>query len=328
MDFIDIAIIVFYFAVVIGIGFYLQKRASKNLEAYFLGGRGIHWLALSLSGSSSMFDITGTMWIVAMFFILGMRSMWIHWMWGIMMVAFFMSYMGKWVRRSNVLTGAEWMITRFGNDTGGKIARLSYSIMAITTLASFIGYAFQGIGKFASVYIPLESSTCALIIICSTTLYVLLGGLYSVVFTNVIQTIILVISSIIICIVSYNKLSPEIISRSIPTDWTSLVPVWRLEHLAGTVNAQYELFGALVIIWVLKGLLLNAGGPAQMYDFQTFLATRDTRDASKVGAVDQSKIHFNSRYSYCRSFIWFSGKIHNTYMELAYDGSWSRSIDS
>ena len=32
-------------------------------------------------------------------------------------------------------------------------------------------------------------------------------------------------------------------------------------------------------------LLLNAGGPAQMYDFQRFLAARDPRDAAKVGAT-------------------------------------------
>jgi SSS family solute:Na+ symporter len=31
--------------------------------------------------------------------------------------------------------------------------------------------------------------------------------------------------------------------------------------------------------------LLNAGGPAQMYDFQRFLAARDARDAAKVGAA-------------------------------------------
>jgi Na+/proline symporter len=40
----------------------------------------------------------------------------------------------------------------------------------------------------------------------------------------------------------------------------------------------------MVIIWVLKGLLMNAGGPAQMYDFQRFLAARDDRDAAKLGA--------------------------------------------
>ena len=46
MSYIDIFIIALYFAIVIGVGFLLQKRVSKNLEAYFLGGRGIHWLAL------------------------------------------------------------------------------------------------------------------------------------------------------------------------------------------------------------------------------------------------------------------------------------------
>ena len=48
---------------------------------------------------------------------------------------------------------------------------------------------------------------------------------------------------------------------------------------------MYELFGALVIVWVIKGLLLNLGGPGQMTDFQAFLATRDPRDAAKLGAA-------------------------------------------
>jgi Na+/proline symporter len=55
--------------------------------------------------------------------------------------------------------------------------------------------------------------------------------------------------------------------------------------LAGTANAQFEFFGALVIVWVLKGLLMNVGGPAQMYDFQRFLAARNERDAAKLGAA-------------------------------------------
>ena len=118
MSLLDIGIIVAYFAVVIGLGFWYQKRASENLESYFLSGRSMHWWALAMSGSVSTFDITGTMWIVSLLFLLGMKSMWIHWMWGVMMGAFFMAYMGKWVRRSNVLTAAEWMVTRFGSDTG------------------------------------------------------------------------------------------------------------------------------------------------------------------------------------------------------------------
>jgi len=303
MSSIDYGIILIYFAVVIGLGFWYQKRASQNLGAYFLGGKNIHWLALAMSGSVSNFDITGTMWIISILYVLGMKSMWHHWMWGFLMGAFFLSYMGKWVRRSNVMTAAEWMKTRFGSDSGGKLARTAYALMAVITLASFVGYAYQGIGKFASVYIPLESlaehtsmpwlqnlltehepDLLAVLIIGITTLYVVLGGLYSVVVTDVIQTIILTLGSLVIAFIAWSKLTPELLSR-LPESWTSLGVPWRIEAFAGTENAEFEFFGALAIVWVLKGLLLNAGGPAQMYDFQRFLAARDSRDAAKVGAA-------------------------------------------
>ncbi|MHC4740164.1 MAG: sodium:solute symporter family transporter, partial [Planctomycetota bacterium] len=169
--------------------------------------------------------------------------------------------------------------------------------------ASFIGYAYQGIGKFASVYIPLESlaqytsapflqklftiyepDCLAAAIIAVTTLYVILGGLYSVVVTDVIQTLILTLSSIFIAYLAWSRLSPDLLAQ-LPPDWTSLNVPWQIEKFTATENAHFRFFGALVIVWVLKGLLMNAGGPAQMYDFQRFLAAKNPRDAAKVGAA-------------------------------------------
>ncbi|HEV56667.1 MAG TPA: hypothetical protein ENN87_04110 [Phycisphaerales bacterium] len=300
---VDYLIVVVYFTVVIALGFWYQRRASRNLDAYFLGGKSIHWLALAMSGSVSNFDITGTMWIVSILFVLGFKSMWHHWMWGFLMGAFFLSYMGKWVRRSNVMTAAEWMVTRFGHGPAGGFARTTYALMAVITLTSFIGYAFQGIGKFASVYIPLErlaeatdigwlqmlctqyeGHVLAVAIMAATTFYVLLGGLYSVVVTDVVQTVILTAGGLIIAYLAWDRMTPEAMA-SLPPDWTSLAVPWRIPEFAGTEHAGFEFFGAMVIVWVLKGLLLNAGGPAQMYDFQRFLAARSARDAAKVGAA-------------------------------------------
>ncbi len=302
MTTIDTGIVFLYFAVVIGLGFWYKRRASQNLDSYFLGGKRLHWLLLSMSGSVSNFDITGTMWIVSILFVLGMKSMWHHWMWGFLMGAFFLAYMGKWVRRSGVMTAAEWMKTRFGEGMAGRFARTAYALMAVFTLASFIGYAFQGIGKFASVYIPLETlanripipwiqslltdhkaAFLAVAIISVTTLYVVLGGLFSVVVTDVIQTVVLTLSSLIIAGIAWSKLTADALSR-IPEGFASLGVPWRLPEFSGTADAQFEFFGAMTIIWVLKGLLMNAGGPAQMYDFQRFLAARNDRDAAKIGA--------------------------------------------
>jgi Na+/proline symporter len=102
--------------------------------------------------------------------------------------------------------------------------------------------------------------------------------------TDVIQTIILTVGSIFIAYIAWSKLTPELLTQ-LPQGWSSLNVPWRIKEFAGTDNANFEFFGALVIVWVLKGLLLNAGGPAQMYDFQRFLAARNARDAAKVGAA-------------------------------------------
>jgi len=300
---LDAAIIALYFAAVLGLGVVFRRRASRNLDAYFLGGRRLHWLTLAMSGSVSNFDITGTMWIVSILFVLGMKSMWHHWMWGFLMGAFFLAYMGKWVRRSNVMTAAEWMETRFGTGTAGKTARTAYALMAVLTLAGFIGYAFQGIGKFAATYIPTEilarlvpsgwsaglltehkAAFLAVVIIGVTTVYVVMGGLFSVVATDVLQTVVLTASSILIAVIAWSRTGPETMAR-LPGDFASLKVPWRIPEFQGTPNAAFEFFGALVVIWVIKGLLMNAGGPAQMYDFQRFLAARSDRDAAKVGAA-------------------------------------------
>ena len=271
----------------LALGWGFRRRAADNLGNYFLGGKRLHWIALSMSGSVSNFDITGTMWIVGLITLFGMKSMWNHWLWGFLMGSFFLAYMGKWIRRSQVMTGAEWMLTRFGPGPQGTAARSAYALMAVVTMVGFVGYAFQGIGKFASVYIDVQPEMAAAMIFVITTTYVLLGGLYSVVVTDVIQTIILTIAAFVIMGVAYAQVTPDLLSQLRP-DWASLMPRWRLSPAEVATlpedYAVYECFGALVLVWVLKGLLLNLGGPAQMYDFQRFLAARDPRDAAKVGA--------------------------------------------
>ncbi|QEG36394.1 sodium:solute symporter family transporter [Bythopirellula goksoeyrii] len=296
MSTLDAVIIFLFFVALIGIGVWQQRRASKSLDNYFLGGHRIHWLALAMSGSVSTFDISGTMWMVTLIYLFGMKSVWNHWMWGFMMAAFFMSYMGKWVRRSRVMTGAEWMITRFGDNADGRAARYAYALMAVITLVGLTGYGFEGIGKFSAEYVqtgldPEDNiRLCAFVVFGITTVYTLLGGLEAVVITNVLQTCILVVASIVIAAIAYVELTPEVLAALTPVDgdsFTNLWPKWKLDNVDAlpTGYQGYHMFGLLVVAWVAKGFLLNLGGPGQMFDFQMFLSTRDPRDAAKVGAA-------------------------------------------
>lgn len=279
---IDIVIVIAYLAVVVALGTVMKKRAAKNIGSYFLGGRELPWWALAMSGSSSYFDITGTMWIVSLFVVMGLKGFWVQWIWGFIIPVFYMVYMGKWIRRSGVMTGSEWMETRFGSGKAGEAARASYTLYAVLTITAFLAYGATGMGKFGSVYLPFNEHVCAALIIGITGIYVIAGGFHGVVMVEIFQTIVLSAGAILIAYLGFTHVSAAALSARVTPEWGSLIPKWDFASLVGT---EYKLFGALLIIWVMKGLLLSLSGPEQLYDFQRFLAAKNPKDASKLGAL-------------------------------------------
>ena len=78
---IDIAIVLTYLIVVVVIGFLFSRRAGQNMNSYFLGGKTLPRTMLGIANASSMFDITGTMWLVYILFVYGMKGCWMPWLW-------------------------------------------------------------------------------------------------------------------------------------------------------------------------------------------------------------------------------------------------------
>ena len=284
---LDQLIVVLYLAAIMSIGIAMKRRAAKGMSSYFLGGRQLPWWALAMSGSSSYFDITGTMWIVSTFIILGLKGMWVHWLWGFPITAFYLAYMGKWIRRSDVMTGAEWMKTRFGSGRAGDMARLSYTLFAILTITALLGYGAIGMGKFGSIFLPFSPTVCAVLILGVTGVYVVAGGFHGIVRVEIAQTIVLSTGAIAFAIIGYMHYDAARFATLVPHSWLDLMPSNRPAEFQGLVSGgtDYSLFGALVAVWVLKGFLLCLSGPEQLYDFQRFLAAKDERDASKLGAL-------------------------------------------
>jgi Na+/proline symporter len=287
LSIIDQVIVVLYLAGIMSIGFAMKRKAAKGMSSYFLGGRRLPWWALAMSGSSSYFDITGTMWIVSTFIALGLKGMWVHWLWGFPITAFYLAYMGKWIRRSDAMTGAEWMKTRFGSGKAGDIARLSYTLFAILTISALLGYSAIGMGKFGSIFLPFSPLVCAVMILGITGIYVIIGGFHGIVRVEIVQTIVLSAGAIVFAIIGYLHFDAAAFAAKVPNGWFDILPSMRPASLQGLVSGgtDYSLFGALVAVWVAKGLLLCLSGPEQLYDFQRFLAAKDERDASKLGAL-------------------------------------------
>ncbi|CAI3806228.1 sodium:solute symporter family protein [Rheinheimera sp. MM224] len=306
LSWIDLLIIALYMAGTLGLGMYIAKMASTDMNAYFLAGKKIPWWALGVSNASGMFDIAGTMWLVAMCFVYGLKSVWLPWVWPIFNQVFLMIYLSLWLRRSNVMTGAQWLETRFGTGRGVELCQLIVVAFAIVSAIGFIAYGFKGIGKFAAIFFPwqLSPDTYALIIFAVTTLYVIKGGMYSVVFTEVMQFVIMTIAALAVGVIAITLVSPEQIKAATPQGWDTIWFGWQLDlNWTGLIDSvqhkvqddNLELFGLMIMMMLFKGVLFSLAGPVPNYDMQRILAARTPKEAAKMSGF-VSLVMFFPRY--------------------------------
>jgi Na+/proline symporter len=295
---IDLAILISYFVGIVLLGVILSKRASKNMDSYFLGGRSLPWYFLGISNASGQFDISGTMWMVMLLFVYGMKSIWIPWLWPTFNQVFLMVFLSIWLRRSRAMTGADWLKTRFGSGAGLELAHLSVVLFALVNVVGFTAYAFIGIGKFAAIFLQqtwdLEPNTYALILMGIATVYVVLGGMYSVVIADVAQFFLMTIASIGLGLIAMSHTSPETIAALVPDGWGSLWFGWKLDlDWTGRVDFAnsriaadgYEFFTPFIMMALFKGMLGSIAGPAPNYDMQRILATRNPREAALMSGL-------------------------------------------
>src|SRR6056297_2137329 len=149
---IDIAIILLYMVAITMIGFLMKKRAEQGEREYLLGGNRLPWYMLGLSNASGMLDISGTMWLVTIGFIYGLKSIWIPWLWPVFNQIFLMVYLSMWLRRSKVTTGAEWLRTRFGERKDTTWSHMIVVVFALISCLGFLAYGFIGLGKFIMIF--------------------------------------------------------------------------------------------------------------------------------------------------------------------------------
>jgi Na+/proline symporter len=290
---LDLAIIVLYMLGMVVVGFIVERRARQGMSQYFLGGHELPWWVLSMSNAASMFDISGTIWLITLLYVYGLKSVFIPWLWPVFNQIFLMVYLSAWLRRSGAMTGAEWITMRFGRDAGAEASRLSVVLFALVSVTAFTGYAFVGIAKFAEIFLPATFSpnTYALIIIGITTLYTVVGGLYSVVLTDLIQFLIMVVCSFALGIIAMQRVSPETLAAVVPAGWENISFGWTLDldwtSLMPAAAEQmekdgYTIFGAFFMMMLLKGVLVSAAGPAPNYDMQRILAAKSPKEAAMM----------------------------------------------
>ena len=195
---LDWVIIFSFFALFILIGLYYSKRSGKSSKEFFLSGRDMPWWLLGISMVATTFSADTPNLVTNIVRDSGVSGNWAWWAFLItgMMTVFL--YAKLW-RRSDVLTDLEFYEIRYSGaeSTFLRAFRAIYlgiffnvMIMATVCLAGI---------KIGGILLGLTPFQCVFYSSLITVIYSSLGGLRSVIITDLIQFVLAMIGSVWAC---------------------------------------------------------------------------------------------------------------------------------
>ncbi len=198
---LDFWVIGAYFAVVIGIGIWVSMRTETG-EDLFLAGRSLGWAAIGFSlfasniSSSTLIGLTGSAYTT------GIAPSAYEWLSGVPLLIMAFIFAPIFLK-SRITTTPEYLDKRFSRRT-----RLYFSGLTIffTIVVDCAGGLYAG-GLVLNTFfpgIPLWQSAAAIGVFAGV--YTATGGLKAVVFTDVLQAIVLIIGSAVLAFVMFADL--------------------------------------------------------------------------------------------------------------------------
>jgi len=189
---IDWLVVILYFAVNIGVGFYYRARAAKSLEEYFLSGRDIPWWLAGTSMVATTFAADTPLAVTGMVAKGGIAGNWLWWNYlaGGMLAVFF--YARLW-RRAGVMTDIEFTEIRYAGKPAAFLRGFRALYLSIPIGCIVLGWVNLAMVKILMLTLGVDKATAlALVValIAVTSLISTISGLWGVLVTDAVQFVV------------------------------------------------------------------------------------------------------------------------------------------
>ena len=216
---IDITIVGIYIVFVVWFGFRIGKK-HKSAEDYFLAGRSMIWPFIGISLFASNISSTTLIGLAGDAYSTGISVYNYEWFATVILV-FFVIFILPFVLKSQVYTIPEYLERRYDGRarTYFSILNLFLNIIVDTAASLYVGGLML---KLIFPEIPMWQTIGALAVVAG--IYTIAGGLAAVIYTDAIQTVILLLGSVIISIAAFSKVGGwEAITSQVSPDMLSLI---------------------------------------------------------------------------------------------------------
>ncbi|HEX5153179.1 MAG TPA: sodium/solute symporter [Parafilimonas sp.] len=235
LSWLDYSVLLLYLVALLTVGFHLAKKNTSDADI-FLGGRSLKWWQIGFSMFSANAGPTMLIGFASIGFSQGMVGSnfeWLAWVFLLMLAMFFLPH----YLATKISTMPQFLQVRFGKNSYNFL--VIYSLISI--LVVWLGGALYAGGLIISQIFDWPLMQSMIIVAVIATSFTAIGGLKAVVRTGIFQSIIIILSSIILVYMGIHKIGgiSKLIESTPDQYWVLFRPASDHEYSWVAVLAGY-----------------------------------------------------------------------------------------
>jgi solute:Na+ symporter, SSS family len=186
---LDWAIVAAYFAFSTIVGLVFTKRGGESLDEFFLSGRDVPWWLAGTSMVATTFAADTPLLVTGLVANHGVAGNWLWWnmvMSGMLTVFFF----ARLWRRAGVMTDVEFAEIRYSGKPAAVLRGFRAIYLGLLMNVLIMGWVTRAMIKILTISLGINPITAVAICFLATVLYAAAGGLWAVLWTDLVQFIV------------------------------------------------------------------------------------------------------------------------------------------
>lgn len=214
---IDVAIIGLYFLIVFGIGFYFARRGKTSTD-YFLAGRHVGWFAIGASMFATNISSEHFIGLAGSGAATGMAVGHFEWLACLIVLVLGWVFVPFYLK-SGVFTMPEFLERRYDSSSRWYLTVVSITAYVLTKISVTL---FAG-SLILNQLLGWDMYTSAIVLVIATGIYTIVGGLAAVIYTELMQTFVLIGGAVVLTILGLLEVGGiSGLQQSVPADFFSM----------------------------------------------------------------------------------------------------------
>jgi solute:Na+ symporter, SSS family len=289
MDLLVLGIVLLVYFIMVGYVGYLAWKRTESSEDFMVAGRKTHPYIMALSYGATFISTAAIIGFGGIAGLYGMGILWLVFLNIIIGIFIAFVFFGKRTRKMGhnmgALTFPEFLAKRFDS----KFIQYFSGLIIFFGMPLYAAVVLIGAARFMETTLSLDFNLALIIMAIIVAVYVVLGGIKGVMYTDALQGTIMFLGMIFLLLATYYMLGGVIDSQQALTNMASMVPE-SVKEVGGTGWTTFPTLGSPFWWTLVSTIILGVGigvlaQPQLVVRFMTVKSNRELNRAVLIGGV-------------------------------------------